>query len=93
MIVIQQLESAVLEPFFVGKQVGVPPIFTILAVVVLVMALVPFNKVNNYERAEIINNVRKCISDNFNASMVEFGEGINYDELVKAIDEEKAKAE
>lgn len=32
MIVIQQLESAVLEPFFVGKQVGVPPIFTILAV-------------------------------------------------------------
>lgn len=32
MLVIQQLESAVLEPFFVGKQVGVPPIFTILAV-------------------------------------------------------------
>ena len=34
MIVIQQLESAVLEPFFVGKQVGVPPVFTILAVTV-----------------------------------------------------------
>lgn len=32
MIVVQQLESAVLEPYFVGKQVGVPPIFTILAV-------------------------------------------------------------
>ncbi len=32
MIVVQQLESAILEPFFVGKQVGVPPIFTILAV-------------------------------------------------------------
>ncbi|SCH44198.1 pheromone autoinducer 2 transporter [uncultured Clostridium sp.] len=32
MIIVQQLESAVLEPFFVGKQVGVPPIFTILAV-------------------------------------------------------------
>lgn len=32
MIVVQQLESVILEPFFVGKQVGVPPIFTILAV-------------------------------------------------------------
>ncbi|MGL6107800.1 AI-2E family transporter [Romboutsia sp.] len=32
MIVVQQLESAVLEPYFVGKQVGVPPIFTILVV-------------------------------------------------------------
>lgn len=32
MIIVQQLESAILEPFFVGKQVGVPPIFTILAV-------------------------------------------------------------
>ena len=52
----------------------------------LKITIVPFNKVNNYERAEIINNVRKCISDNFNASMVEFGEGINYDELVKAVE-------
>lgn len=34
MIVVQQIESAVLEPFFVGKQVGVPPIFTILAVTI-----------------------------------------------------------
>lgn len=34
MIVVQQLESAVLEPYFVGKQVGVPPIFTILAVTI-----------------------------------------------------------
>lgn len=32
MIVVQQLESAILEPHFVGKQVGVPPILTILAV-------------------------------------------------------------
>lgn len=32
MIIVQQLESAILEPYFVGKQVGVPPIFTILAV-------------------------------------------------------------
>lgn len=32
MILVQQLESAVLEPHFVGKQVGVPPILTILAV-------------------------------------------------------------
>lgn len=28
----KKLESAVLEPYFVGKQVGVPPIFTMLAV-------------------------------------------------------------
>ena len=34
MVVVQQIESAVLEPFFVGKQVGVPPIFTILAVTI-----------------------------------------------------------
>lgn len=32
MIIAQQIESAVLEPYFVGKQVGVPPIVTILAV-------------------------------------------------------------
>ena len=32
MIVVQQLESAVLEPYFVGKQVGVPAIITILVV-------------------------------------------------------------
>ena len=32
MIIIQQLESAILEPHFVGKQVGVPPVLTILAV-------------------------------------------------------------
>lgn len=32
MVIAQQLESAILEPHFVGKQVGVPPIFTILAV-------------------------------------------------------------
>lgn len=32
MIVVQQLESAILEPHFVGKQVGVPPVLTILAV-------------------------------------------------------------
>lgn len=51
------------------------------------ITIVPFNKVSNYERAEIINNVRKCISDNFNASMVEFGEGINYDELRRAIED------
>ena len=32
MVIAQQVESAVLEPYFVGKQVGVPPIITILAV-------------------------------------------------------------
>lgn len=32
MVVVQQLESAILEPHFVGKQVGVPPVLTILAV-------------------------------------------------------------
>lgn len=32
MIIAQQIESAVLEPYFVGKQVGVPPIITILSV-------------------------------------------------------------
>lgn len=33
MIIVQQLESALLEPYFVGKQVGVPPIFTMLSVI------------------------------------------------------------
>ena len=32
MIVVQQIESAILEPHLVGKQVGVPPIITIFAV-------------------------------------------------------------
>ncbi|MEG1409159.1 MAG: AI-2E family transporter [Terrisporobacter sp.] len=32
MVVVQQLESAILEPHFVGKQVGVPPILTMFAV-------------------------------------------------------------
>ena len=34
MIIIQQIESTFLDPYFVGKQVGVPPIFSILAVTV-----------------------------------------------------------
>lgn len=34
MVIAQQIESAVLEPYFVGKQVGVPPIITILAVTI-----------------------------------------------------------
>lgn len=50
------------------------------------ITIVPFNKVSTYERIEIINNVRKCISDNFNAAMVNFGEEINYDELKHAIE-------
>lgn len=32
LVVAQQIESAVLEPYFVGRQVGVPPILTIFAV-------------------------------------------------------------
>ncbi len=32
LIVAQQIESAILEPYFVGRQVGVPPVLTILAV-------------------------------------------------------------
>ena len=32
MIIVQQFESAILEPHFVGKQVGVPPILTMFAV-------------------------------------------------------------
>ncbi len=32
MVIIQQIESTVLEPHFVGKQVGVPPILTMFAV-------------------------------------------------------------
>ena len=50
------------------------------------ITIIPFNKVSNYERAEIINNIRKCISDNFNASKINFGEEINYDELKRAIE-------
>ena len=48
--------------------------------------IVPFNKVTKYERLEIISNIRKAISDNFNASKVEFGEELNYDEVKKVIE-------
>lgn len=49
--------------------------------------IVPYNKVSKYERNEIINNIRKAISDNFNASKVEFGEELNYDIVKKVIEE------
>lgn len=49
--------------------------------------IVPYNKVSKYERNEIINNIRKAISDNFNASKVEFGEELNYDTVKKVIEE------
>lgn len=49
--------------------------------------IVPFNKVTWYERREILDNIRKAISDNFNASKVEFGEELNYDTVKKVIEE------
>lgn len=49
--------------------------------------IVPFNKVSRFERNEIINNIRKALSDNFNASKVEFGEELSYD-LVKQVIED-----
>ena len=48
--------------------------------------IVPYAKVTKYERNEILNNIRKAISDNFNASKVEFGEELNYDTMKKIIE-------
>ena len=52
----------------------------------LVVDIVPYAKVTLYERNEILNNIRKAISDNFNASKVEFGEELNYDSVKKVIE-------
>ena len=48
--------------------------------------VVPYNKVSKYERLEIINNIRRALSNNFNASKVEFGEELNYDEVKRIIE-------
>jgi len=49
--------------------------------------IIPYNKVSKYERFEILNNIRKAISNRFNASGVEFGEELNYDEVKRVIEE------
>ncbi len=45
----------------------------------------PFNKVTKIERNEIIDNVWRALSENFNASELEFGSELDYDSVRKVI--------
>ena len=52
----------------------------------LTVDIIPYNKVTKYERNEILDNIRRALSDNFNSSKVEFGEELNYDEVKGVIE-------
>ena len=45
----------------------------------------PYSKVNLKVKNEIVQNIYKAITENFNARMIDFGEELNYDEVVKVI--------
>ena len=45
----------------------------------------PFNKVTKIERNEIIDNVWRALSENFNAAELEFGSELDYDSVRKVI--------
>lgn len=53
--------------------------------------IVPANKVTLYEKSEIIDNIRRAITDNFNASMIEFGQELDYDKVKKVIEESDSR--
>ena len=49
------------------------------------ITIIPYSKVTKEERDEIIRNIYRALTENFNASMVEFGEELNYDEVVEVL--------
>lgn len=49
------------------------------------ITIIPYSKVTKEERDEIIRNIYRALTENFNASMVEFGEELNYDEVVNVL--------
>lgn len=51
----------------------------------LYVTVTPYSKVTEKEKNEIFQNLYKAISSNFNARMVEFGEELNYDEVLDVL--------
>ena len=49
------------------------------------MVIMPYHKVSEQIRDEIIANIKKALSDNFNASGVEFGEELDYNTVYNVI--------
>ena len=51
----------------------------------LEVTIQPFNKVTSTERSEILNNVYKALSENFNPTELEFGTDLEYDTVRNVI--------
>ena len=51
----------------------------------LTLLIKPFHKVNLTTRNEILNNIYKALSDNFNPRHIEFGEKLDEDEIKRVI--------
>ena len=49
------------------------------------ITIIPYSKVKLDEKYEIISNIYRALTQAFNASKVEFGEELNYDEVVNVI--------
>ncbi|MBQ6627847.1 MAG: hypothetical protein IJH65_03350 [Methanobrevibacter sp.] len=60
-------------------------IFCFKNYVPLNITIIPYSKVTREEKDEIIRNIYRALTENFNASKVEFGEELNYDEVVDVL--------
>ena len=49
------------------------------------ITITPYSKVTKQEKDEILNSIYKALSENFNASMLDFGEELNYDVVYDVI--------
>jgi len=49
------------------------------------ITITPYSKVTKQEKEEIIDNIYKSLSDNFNASKVDFGDELSYDEVLQVL--------
>ena len=73
------------------KELANDDIYAIENIANLDAKIVTTYKVNNYERAQIIENVKQALIENFNARKVSYGYEIPYDTILKVIQEADAR--
>ena len=68
------------------KTIVASDIHTIKNIATLDVGIATTYKVNNYERAQIIQNIQKALVDNFNARKVSYGQELSRDYIQKVIE-------
>ena len=67
------------------KDVDSDSIYCFKNYVPLNVTITPYTKIGDKDKKEIFQNIYKALSENFNARMVDFGEELNYDEVVDVL--------